>query len=99
MTFDLTKAASVVTALGVVGAGYAYLETFAKKETVVAIDQRLQQKIVGDRLYQLQQQLWSLQDRYGPNCVKGDKSIRETCRNVLQQLQEAQDELEQLRKK
>lgn len=99
MTFDFTKAASVVTALGVVGAGYAYLETFAKKNTVVAVEKRLDQKIIGDKRDQLQQELWRLQDRYGKNCEQGDKTIRDRCRAIIKQLIEAQEELEQLRKK
>ena len=95
----IIKAGSVVAAIAGIGGIYTYLDqTYAKEEKVSALDQRLQQKIVGDRQSQLQQRLWGLQDRYGQNCEKGDRTILEQCRAIIQQMQENQEELERLRK-
>ena len=95
----ILKAGSVVAAIGGIGAGYYALDaTYARQEQVAAIEQRLQQKIVGDRQSQLQQRLWNFQDRYGQRCEQGDKTIVEECRAIIQQLHESQEELERLRK-
>ena len=101
MTFDaIIKAGSVITAIGGIGAGYYALDaTYARQKHVAAIDQRLEQKIVGDRFFHLQQTLWGLEDRYGKGCANGDVAVKQQCRAILQQLQEAQDELDQLKKK
>ena len=96
----IIKGGSVVAAIAGIGTAYYALDaTYARETKVAALDQRLQQKIVGDRYYELQRQLWSLEDRYGKNCVQATPRVKEMCRAVLQQLQEAQDELKQLRKK
>ena len=96
----IIRGGTVVAAIGGIGAGYYALDqTYARQEQVVAIDQRLEQKIVGDRFFRLQQAYWALEDRYGKSCVQGDAAVKQQCRAILQQLQEAQDELDQLRKK
>ena len=101
MTFDaIIKGGSVMVAITGIGAGYYTLDrTYAREAKVAALDQRLQQKIVGDRYYELQRQLWALEDRYGKNCVQATPRVKEMCRAVLQQLQEAQEDLKQLRGK
>lgn len=101
MTFDaLLKAGSVVAAIsGIGGAYYALDSTYAREEKVAALDQRLQQKIVGDRYYELQRQLWALEDRYGRDCKDAPPRVKEMCRAVKQQLEEAQEELKALRPK
>src|SRR3990167_9158691 len=98
MTFDaILKASSVVVAISGIGAGYYTLDqTYARESKVAAIDQRLQQKIVGDRMYELQRQLWALEDRHGKDCKNASDRVKEMCRSVKQQLQEAQDELDAL---
>ena len=100
MSLDaIIKAGSIVTAIGGIGAGlYALDTTYARHDVVSAIEQRLQQKIVSDRYLQLQQVLWRFQDRYGQNCERGDQAVREQCRVLFQQLQEAQQELEAIKK-
>ena len=97
---SIIRGGTVVAAVGGIGAGYYALDsTYARQENVAAIDQRLQQKIVGDRFFHLQQTLWGLEDRYGKGCANGDGAVKQQCRAILQQLQEAQDELDQLKKK
>jgi hypothetical protein len=97
---SILKAGSVVVAISGIGAGYyAFDQTYARESKVAGVEKRLDQKIVGDRKDQLQQERWKLQDRYGVNCEKGSLEIRERCRTLLEQLKEAQDELDALRKK
>jgi uncharacterized protein (DUF3084 family) len=101
MTFDvILKAGSVVVAISGIGAGYYALDqTYARESKVAGVERRLDQKIIGDRKDQLQQEYWKLQDRYGANCEKGSKEIQDRCRTLLEQLKDAQDELDALRKK
>ena len=96
----IIKAGSVVAAIGGIGAGYYALDaTYAREVRVTALEQSVKEFRTSNRVKDLQQMYWQFEDRYGKACVKGDKGIRETCRNVLQQLLEAQEELQQLRKK
>ena len=101
MSLDaLTKAGSIVGAILLIGGGYYKLDaTYARAERVAALEISQQEFRTNSRVKDLQQLYWSFEERYGKACVKGDKGIRETCRNVLQQLKEAQDELDALRKK
>ena len=96
----IIRAGAVVAAMsGIGGAYYALDSTYARETRVAALEVAVQEFRGSSRVKDLQQLYWSFEERYGPGCKNGDKSARETCRNVLQQLKEAQDELNQLRKK
>lgn len=50
---------------GAVGGLMAWSDTFAKQCDLEVLSSRLEQKILDDRLHNLQQRMWSLEDRYG----------------------------------
>ena len=65
------KLAPILTVLTIIGMAfgvYFFLDaTFAKCAEVKAIERRLDYKIESDTLNTLQERLWKMEDRYGPN--------------------------------
>lgn len=56
---------SLLTLIGIIFGGYFYIDTrYALSETVDKISQRLDYKILDDRLKSVQERLWQLDDRY-----------------------------------
>lgn len=81
-----------------VGMGYKYDQRLAKAEDVRQLSTRLEQKIQSDRLSNLQERIWSYEDRYGTNCAIMPTNARTEYRNLLQDKKEAQDILDALKK-
>lgn len=66
--------------LGLFWSSYQYLNTnFAKAAEVQQLEQRLDAKIIEDRLKAVQERLWRIEDRYEkavmPKSVKEEKQI------------------------
>lgn len=50
---------------GIVGGLTAFDDRYAKGERLIQVEYRLDQKIMSDRLFNLQERMWMLEDRYG----------------------------------
>ena len=93
-----TIIAVIIGLCTLVGIGYKYDQRLAKAEDVRQLSTRLEQKIQSDRLSNLQERIWSYEDRYGTNCIIMPTSVRTEYRNLLKDKKEAQDILDSLKK-
>lgn len=53
-----------------------------KQTDLQLVEQRLNEKIEGDNYDRLQQRLWRLEDRYGPQAQKAPDTVREEYRRL-----------------
>jgi len=66
MKLKLTVIISIIVGtFTIVGGIIAFDERYAKYDHLCQVEHRLEQKIVYDRINNLQQRMWSLEDRYG----------------------------------
>jgi hypothetical protein len=85
-----------ITALTVIIGGWISFDGYvAKAGDLRLVELRLEKKILKDDRTRTQQQLWNLEDRYGPRCAKGEKAIRDQCRDLLEQLLQYDEQLKQ----
>lgn len=79
------------------GIGYKYDQRLAKADDVKKLDIRLEQKIQSDRVANLQERIWSYEDRYGTDCLIMPTNVRAEYRNLLKDKGDAQDILDSLK--
>jgi len=87
MTKRIATIISIVIGLcTLVGLGYKYDQRLAKAEDVNTSIQklsiRLEQKIQEDRLGNIQERLWRVEDRYGTDCSKMPVDACDTYRRL-----------------
>jgi len=74
---------SVIALLG----GMAGVEDrYAKARELKLVSVRLDQKILSDRISQLQIRLWQLESKYGPRCHKADQPVINECQQLQQEI-------------
>jgi hypothetical protein len=61
----LTIISCLVALMTVIGGLMAADARYAKEQRLCKVEQRLEQKILTDRLFQLRQRMWNLEDHYG----------------------------------
>ena len=71
----------VVSLFTISGGIYAVETHYAKKAEVKLLAERLDQKILQDRLYNIQERIWKLQDRY-ETIEKMPTSVKEEYRKL-----------------
>lgn len=89
ITNRIVQAASIIIAITSICTGiWAVDDRYAKDTEVVLLAARLEQKIVADRIAQLQDRIWALEDRYGGKGVpSADAAIRAEYRHLLKQIE------------
>ena len=79
----------VIGVLTLITMGYKYDERLAKAEdvnkSIQALSQRLEQKIQDDRLSNIQQRIWNLEDRYGTDKTKMPPAVCDTYRRLYEE--------------
>jgi len=101
-----TILAIIVSCITIIGAGFAFcnrvdnryckaIEVDDVKVELQLVSDRLDQKILNDRINQIQERIWLLQDRYecteAPVCeTKMDKEEREVYRYLLKELKDTE---------
>lgn len=83
----LVSLATVVTFL------YYIDDRWAKAKDLAYVEMRLDQKILSDRLYDLQQRLWMLEDRYGEE-KEMPEEVRTEYRKLKQEYESIKRQLE-----
>lgn len=94
----------LITAVKVLSAGGAAIATlyggatfvdhrYAHHESVVQIEFRLEQKILTDRSSRLQQRIWQIEDRYGPDLQDAPDTVREEYRRIQAELADLEQEI------
>ena len=85
----------IIIAFFVIAGGvYTSLEVFAKNTDLQLVSERLDRKILQDRLYDLQERIWKYEDRYGRDCEKCDDVSKDEYRRLQQNLREIERQLE-----
>ena len=90
---DITKLSVpigvVIVGIGSLWSGYTYVEsTYAKNDQVVLVEMRLDQKIQGDRISQIQERQWKIKDRYGDDLKQAPEIVKEEFRALEKQMEE-----------
>lgn len=82
------------TALATLWGGASFVDTrYAHAPDVVRIEFRLEQKILADRSSQLQQRIWKIEDRYGPDLFEAPAMVKEEYRQLKEELADLDQEL------
>ena len=87
----------VVALSGAVWSGVQWERDLAKKCDVELVANRLDQKIVADRIYNLQNRIWMLEDRYGgPMVPIAPQPIKNEYRQLQIELEQAKRQIKQM---
>jgi hypothetical protein len=82
------------TALATMWGGASFVDTrYAHAPDVVLIEMRLEQKILTDRSYQLQQRIWKIEDRYGSDLFEAPALVKEEHRQLKEELADVDQEI------
>src|SRR3990167_6479475 len=93
-----TKIVSMIGAAGTAIATFYGGATFvdhryAHNDNLVMVEMRLEQKILTDRSVQLQQRLWKIEDRYGPDLFEAPAMVKEEHRQIQIELNDLNEEV------
>lgn len=85
----LNKIIAIIIALGtLIGGAIAYDAKKADQSEVDLLSERLEQKIVIDRIYNLQRRIWDLEDRYdGVGIPNAPIEVKKEYRELKQELE------------
>lgn len=93
----IQTAIGVCTLIAITLGGMAY---FAKADDLRLVELRLEQKVVGDAVYQLQARMWQLEDRNGNTpCAQWPQREREEYREIKARLDSLKVRQENLMRK
>lgn len=90
----LTIAVSILVFVSAIVGANEYL---AKASELELISMRLDQKILNDRLYNLQNRVWAIEDRYGTDVTKMLENIRTEYRRLLREIEELKRRLSSMK--
>jgi hypothetical protein len=77
----------VIGFISIIGSVAAYDARVAKQCDLELLANRLEQKIVADRIYQLQQRVWMLEDRFGgPGVPTAPAEVKKEYRYLLSEI-------------
>jgi len=80
--------ALIALLLALVGGVVSAIDYFAKSADLKLVEYRLDQKIRNDRIYEIQQQLWQLEDRYeGTDCSSWPQADKDRYRDLKLKLE------------
>jgi archaellum component FlaC len=77
----------------IVGAGAKLDRRWAKADQLVMVAQRLDQKIIQDRINAIQERLWRLEDKYGNIIADMASTIRDQYRRLLKEIKDLEKRL------
>lgn len=83
----------IISLTVIVGAAAKLDGRWAKTERLVMVEQRLDQKIIQDRINAIQERLWRLQDKYGDMVANMPEAIRDQYRRLLKEIKECEEQL------
>jgi predicted mannosyl-3-phosphoglycerate phosphatase (HAD superfamily) len=93
--FTLTNIVSFLAIVSFVFGGYFYLEKrYALAQDLKKVEQRLEYKIVNDRLNSIQERIWKIEDRFENKPM--DETTKEEYRKLQVDKNEAMETLKSL---
>lgn len=76
--------AALAVCATLIGGTVSAVTYFAKADDLKKVSVRLEQKIIGDRIWSVQERLWQLEDRYqDKDCATWDERDREEYRQLM----------------
>ncbi len=89
---------AAVAIIGAISSAVFALETrYAKEFVLKAVSERLDIKILEDRLFFLRQQIWTLEATFGAGCVNCEPRMIQSYRELLHELDNVLAELNRIR--
>lgn len=83
----------IISLTVIVGAGAKLDRRWAKADQLVMVAQRLDQKIIQDRINAIQERLWRLEDKYGSIIANLPEIIRDQYRRLLKEIEDLEKQL------
>jgi len=91
---------AILVLLGFVFSVYFYADRiYAKEKDLRNLEVRVDHKIIKDLRDDVQQRIWKYEDRYGDKLEKANQHTKEEFRELIQDKEELDDKLEDIRKK
>ena len=81
----------IISLTVIVGAGAKLDRRWAKADQLAMVEQRLDQKIIQDRIKAIQERLWRLQDKYGDMISNMPELIRDQYRRLMKEMKVLED--------
>lgn len=79
--------------IAIVSATIAVEARYAKSAYVKQVEQRLDQKIVADRMDNIQDRIWKLEDRYGISCENCPDVVNDEYRELEKEYNQLEDKI------
>ena len=83
--------------LAIAGGLVTFEDRYAKDRELQLVAGRLDSKILSDRIHQIENRLWKLEEKYGPGCVNADPVVKEECQKLKQRLDQAKRDYDKQR--
>lgn len=90
----LAIAVSILVLISAIVGANEYL---AKASELELVSMRLDQKILNDRLYNLQNRVWAIEDRYGKDVSKMPENVRIEYRRLLREIEKIKRQLDSMK--
>ena len=85
---ELKTAISVVCGIvALIGATLGADQYFAKSDELKVVEERLDLKILEDRIHYLQRRVWAYDDQYGIGCTRCGNAERRNYRELIAELE------------
>jgi len=83
----------VISLTVIIGIGAKLDQRWAKAERLILVEQRLDQKIIQDRINAIEERLWRLQDKHGDLILNMPELIRDQYRRLLKEIKDLENKL------
>lgn len=83
----------IISLTVIVGAAAKLDGRWAKTDRLIMVAQRLDQKIIQDRINAIQERLWRLEDKYGSIIANMPEIIRDQYRRLLKEIENLEKRL------
>ena len=83
----------IISLTVLVGAGAKLDRRWAKADRLAMVEQRLDQKIIQDRINAIQERLWRLEDKFGSIIASLPETIRDQYRRLLKEMKDLEKRL------
>ena len=80
--------------IALIGTGLSAEKYFAKEKALQQLEMRVDQKIISDRAFDLQERIWKFEDRYGSDCSKMPAEVKEEYRKLIEEKKVQEKQLE-----
>lgn len=81
----------IISLTVIVGAGAKLDRRWAKADRLAMVEQRLDHKIIQDRIKAIQERLWQLQNKYGDIILNMPELIRDHYRRLMKEMKELEN--------